>query len=149
MTMFKRIILGAAALAVFNAGSVQAGPYSDELAKCLVSSTTTADRTQLVRWFFVAASLHPDVKDITNITPAQLETANRQLAELFMKLLTETCRDQASKALKFEGTSTIETSFNALGQVAGRELFSSPEVAAGLTGLNKYVDAEKIKALTR
>ena len=33
-------------------------------------------------------------------------------------------------ALQYEGASTLETSFMILGQVAGQELFSSPEVAA-------------------
>jgi len=34
-----------------------------------------------------------------------------------------------------------------LGQVAGQELFSSPEVASGMAGLQKYLDADQLKAL--
>jgi hypothetical protein len=33
-----------------------AGPYSDDLAKCLVKSTTKEDRVSLIRWLFAAAS---------------------------------------------------------------------------------------------
>lgn len=38
-----------------------AGPYADALSKCLVESTSQRDRTELVRWFFASASLHPAV----------------------------------------------------------------------------------------
>jgi hypothetical protein len=40
-------------------------------------------------------------------------------------------------------------SFNVLGQVAGTELFSSPEVAKAMSGLEKYADSAKIEALTK
>jgi len=31
--------------------------------------------------------------------------------------------------------------------VAGQELFASPEVAAGMAGLEKHLDSEKLQAL--
>ena len=124
-----------------------AGPYSDTLAKCLVSSTTTEDRSSLVRWMFTAASLHPAVKPISNVSDEQLDEANRIIANLVTDLLTESCREETEQALQYEGTTTIQTSFMVLGQVAGQELFASPEVAAGLSGLEKHIDEEKLGSL--
>jgi hypothetical protein len=46
------------------------------------------------------------------------------------------------------GPSTLGVSFQVLGQVAGQKLFTSPEVVAGMAGLKKYLDVEKLKALT-
>ena len=37
--------------------------------------------------------------------------------------------------------------FNMLGQVAGRELFSNPEVAKGMADLEQYMDQDKLKAV--
>jgi len=64
-----------------------------------------------------------------------------------MSLLTESCKKKTQDALKFEGGSAIETSFNLLGQVAGRELFSDPRVGANIAGLTKYLDGKKLKDL--
>jgi hypothetical protein len=128
--------------------SAVAGPYADDLSKCLVSATTADDRMALVRWMFSAASRHPAVKEISTVTDAQLDTANKQLAELFTRLLTESCREQAVNAIKYEGQGTLSSGFQLLGQVAAQELFSSPEVTAGMAGLEKYVDADKLKALS-
>lgn len=124
-----------------------AGPYADQLGRCLVESTSQRDRVDLVRWMFSAAALHPAVKPISSVTEEQLEDASKTTAKLFMQLLTETCRAETKDALQYEGASTIETAFSVLGQVAGREMFSSPEVAQGLALLEKYVDSEALEAI--
>lgn len=75
-----------------------------------------------------------------------MDAANRQTGEMVMKILTESCPKQAEKAIQYEGASALETSFEVLGQVAGQELFSSPEVAAGMAGLVEYLDENRLKA---
>lgn len=127
--------------------SAFAGLYADDLSKCLVASTTQQDRMALVRWLFSAASLHPAVKSIVTVSEKQLDESTKQTAQLFMRLLTVSCKPQAEKALQYEGPVTIELSFRVLGQVAGRELFTSPEVAVAMSKLQKYVDQKKIAAL--
>jgi hypothetical protein len=57
------------------------------------------------------------------------------------------CKDEAQKAIQYEGLATLQLSFQVLGQVAGRELFTSPEVASGMAGLQKYLDSDQLKAL--
>lgn len=122
-----------------------AGPYADALGKKLVSSTTSADKAVLVRWMFVSMALHPDLKDMASVTPKQREEANRAIGKLIMRMLTETCAVEAREAVKYEGASAIEGAFNIFGQVAGRELFTNPEVAKNLSGLNEYIDAKKLQ----
>jgi hypothetical protein len=129
------------------APAVQAGIYSDDLSKCLVESTTPADRVALVRWLFVAAAAHPAVASIASVSPKDLDEANKTTAALFMRLLTDSCKDKAKNALNFEGPVTLTTSFQVLGQVAGREMFSSPEVTKAMSGLEKYTDVKKLEAL--
>ncbi|MBD1389198.1 hypothetical protein IC617_07155 [Neiella sp. HB171785] len=139
--------LAALTLVLASVCQVQAGVYTDELAKCLVSSTTPQDRAALVRWMFIAASHHPAVKDITAVTPAQVDAGNQSTADLFVKLMTESCREQTSSAVKFEGPIAIQGGFQVLGQVAGQELFSSPAVATAMAGLQSFIDQEKIESV--
>lgn len=130
-------------------GPVEAGVYADDMSRCLVEKTTKEDRIALVRWMFSAAASHPAVATISRITPEQMEASNKAIGGLFMKLMTETCREQTTKALKYEGPATIQLSFQVLGQVAGAELFASPDVVKAMSGLEKYADGKKLEALTK
>lgn len=122
-----------------------AGPYGDDMAKCLVASTTSEDKSALVQWMFAMSALHPDVKAMSAVKDSQRDALNRRFAEITQALLTKACLAQTRDAVKYEGRGTIEASFNVLGQVAGRELFANPAVAAGMKNLNKYFDSEKIQ----
>ncbi len=144
MKLFRTWVM--VAFLIFSSNAF-AGVYADKLSECLVDSTTTQDRITLVKWMFSAMSLHPAVRSISMVSPAQLDSANKNIAELFMRLLTKSCKDETKKALKYEGRSTIQNSFRILGQVAGRELFSNPKVLKGISGIQKYIDANKLKSL--
>lgn len=136
--------LGLAAPAISHAGL-----YTDDLARCLVESTSPQDRSDLVRWIFSAAAAHPVVKPIASVGPREMDAANRAAGSLLMRLLTVSCRTPAQKALKYEGNSALEASFKVLGEVAGQELFSSPEVTQAMDGFANYLDADKLKALVK
>lgn len=125
--------------------ALHAGMYTDDLARCLVSSTTADDKVSLVVWMFSAASLHPAVSSIATVTKQQLDVSNKKTAELFVKLISETCKEQAQKAVKYEGQVAIQASFQVLGQVAAAELFSNPQVTASMAELDKYVDKAKLE----
>jgi hypothetical protein len=135
--------LGLQALA--TAPAFAAGPYADELSKCLVRSTTSTDKTLLVQWMFATAALHPDVKWLATVSDSQRAELNKKTARLFEGLLTSSCLAETREALKYEGGGTIESSFNVLGQVAARELFANPSVAKGLAELGKFFDEEAIR----
>ncbi len=131
--------------AVLASSPLAAGPYADALGKSLVAATTPAEKLALVRWMFVAMSLHPGVKDLAAISPQQRMEANQAVGRMFTRLLTESCAVEAREAVKYEGMSAISSSFQLLGQVAAREIFGNAEVTAGLADLDKYIDTEKIK----
>lgn len=143
----RQVVAVAMAVSVYmlNTGAVHAGPYSDDLAKCLVESTTTADKNALVKWMFAMAALHPAVKSIASITEAERTQSSRHTAQLFERLLTESCRTQTRQAVKYEGAAALQTGFEMLGQVAARELFADPNVARGLADLENHIDSQKMK----
>lgn len=139
------LVLGCVVGALQATISFAGGPYTDDLSKCLVKSTTDADRTLLVQWMFAMASLHPAVKSMSAMSDAERTEVTRKTAGIMEHLLTVSCQPEAQQALKYEGNSAIEASFNVLGQVAGRELFSNPQVAAGIGDLEKFIDGDKLK----
>lgn len=122
-----------------------AGPYGDDLAKCLVRSTDANGKTVLVKWMFTAMALHPAVRQLAPVSASDRAAMNRAMVSLVEELLTKTCVDAARDAIKYEGPATIEASFQVLGQVAARELFASPDVAAGMAEMGKMFDSEKLK----
>lgn len=121
-----------------------AGIYSDDLSRCLVESSTTDDKSTLVKWMFTSMALHPDVANMSQITDEQRDAANKAAANMFVKLMTETCLDQAKKAIQYEGALAIQQGFTAFGQVAGQELFAHPDVAQALSGLERHLDGEAL-----
>jgi len=74
---------------------------------------------------------------------------NASTGALFMRLLTDSCKDKAKTALTYEGPAVIQLSFSVLGQVAAGELFASPEVRQAMSGLQQSVDAKKLEELVK
>lgn len=144
-TLMLKTLLSAAALAA--ATTCSAGVYSDDLSRCLVTSTSSKDKTDLVRWVFANASLHPQLAGISSLSAEQRAAYNRTTASLFQRLLTETCKKQSQEAIKYEGPLAFQTSFQMLGQVAMQELVSDPAVNQGFGDFLKYMDDAKLRDL--
>lgn len=136
--------LGLAAAMLLVAPSANAGPYTDDLSQCLVSSTTEQDKVALVEWIFFSLSLNPKISPYASISLEQRDTADRNIAQLFERLLTETCVDPAKEAVRYEGVAAISQSFQLLGQVAAKEIFKHPAVSAGTEKFTQYIDEERL-----
>jgi hypothetical protein len=137
----------AALIAIFLSSAAHAGPYGDDMARCLVESTTADDRIALVRWMFAAAASNPAVAPIAKVSAQTMDDANASTGALVMRLLTDSCKDKTQKALRYEGPATMQLSFQVLGQVAAGELFSSPEVKNAISGLQRHIDTKKLDEL--
>ncbi len=141
----KRLMIAAAAVALCH--TANAGIYSDDMARCLVASTSQKDKTALVRWVFANASLHPDVASISSVTPEARDALDREVATLLERLLTDSCRKQSSEAFKYEGAIAFQQSFGTLGQVAMHELMADRNVAASFQSFVKYLDKTKLQSI--
>lgn len=122
-----------------------AGPFTDEMSKCLVRSTSEADKTLLIKWIFAAMSTHPDVRSLSAVTPEKGEQLNRETAKLVMRLLTRSCKTETRQAVEFEGEDTFKASFGVLGQVAMQGLMANGEVSNYFSGFEKYLDAQELQ----
>lgn len=128
-------------------GTAVAGPFADDMAKCLVNSTSEADRTDLMRWMFSAMSLHPDLASMATISAQQRDQITTKASNLFSRLIFDSCRSQVQDAVRNEGPQTLVYAFQILGQVAMRGMMTDPHVAQSLQALGKGVDPVKMKAL--
>jgi hypothetical protein len=126
---------------------VVAGPYADDMAKCLVKSASPEDRTLLMKWIFSAMALHPDLSSMSSITAQQRDTLSKGAGALFQRLLLESCRSETQVAVQNEGPETVQYAFQILGQVAVRGLMTDPHVLEGMKSLAQGLDEEKLKAL--
>ena len=122
-----------------------AGEYSDALSNCLLSSTTEEGKLSLVKWMFTAMALHPAVAELADVSMSAREQANREMAELLIDLLGTRCFNETRLALSNEGAFALQSSFTVLGQVAATNLFTDPNVAAGLASLETYINAEDLE----
>lgn len=136
-----------AVLLIAGASPSSAGVFGDDLTRCVVDSTSKEDRATLVRWIFVAMAQHPMVSSMSTVKASDKDKANKEVGALFMRVITEACADKTRAAMKAEGPTALTAAFQVLGQVAARELFADPNVTAVMSGLEKYFDADKLKAL--
>lgn len=134
----KIIALAALCAAFFPATGARAGLYGDELTKCLVRSAKSNDQILLVQWMFSSMSLHPAVRPLVSITPAQRDSFTRRTGDLFVRLMTADCRSEAIDALKYEGNGALAPSFMVLGQIAARGLMTEAHVAEGMKAMGVY-----------
>jgi len=132
----------------WNAPAI-AGVYSDDLGKCLVSSTSSVDKTVLVQWMFAALSAGPAVKPMSNVTPKQQDEYNQKAAALMQRLAIQDCHQQTIDAFKNEGPSSLELAFGMLGRISARSLMSDPAVTSDMQGLGKYLDKKSGKRWPR
>jgi hypothetical protein len=139
--------LGALVLTFVIGEDANAGVYADDLAKCLVENTTEADRAGLVKWMFSAIVVHPVVQEIASSRPGAMEAANKEVGALVTRLLTVSCEQETRKAMKYEGTSTLQTSFKVLGEVAGQQIFGHPDVARAMARISEHMDSAKFESL--
>ena len=55
MRIFKFFIIFLLSIS-FN---LNAGPFTDEFSRCIVTKTTSQEKTDLVKWIYVTISFHP------------------------------------------------------------------------------------------
>jgi len=126
--------------------STAAGPAGDALSGCLADNTTGKDRKELVQWIFVAVTAHPEIKPFSNVTEANREDADKKMAALATRLMTESCKVEFKKAIETEGRTGVENAFGLLGQLAMKEIMSNPSVNESFAAYAKYLDKSKFDA---
>ena len=129
----------------FTSISATAGTYGDDFGKCLVKSSSDQDKQELMEWIFASISLNPKLATYVSIPKEDRVKIDTHMAVLFNKLIGESCHKEAADALKYEGSGSFAVAFQLLGQVAGQQLFASPEVTKGSENFIKLVDLDALQ----
>lgn len=146
-TQKKSKILSALFIAasVFTTSQVAvAGAAVDQLSDCLVKATTTADKTAVLQWTFVALSTHPDLKAFSNVSEAQKNQLDQKFAQVVQRVITEQCAAQTKTVIQTEGLQAVGESFQQLGRSTGEEIIRNPEVKKQMSGVVRYLDLNKL-----
>src|SRR5688572_21506074 len=114
-------LAAAFALAAFGSAA-QAGEHGEALGRCLDRSITAQDKDVLVAWIYTALGSHPAVKSYQRMTPAELDAASKDAADLMMRLMTVDCRRETVKVMAHEGMASFGEAFKGFGQTAGSAL---------------------------
>jgi hypothetical protein len=133
-------------LGLAAAGAARAGPYADDLSKCLAGRMSDADRTQLAVWLYEEMSANPTLKPMSNVTDAQRTDARKSVAAVVQRLLIEDCRAQASAALRNEGGGVALRSFWGIAQDSIGSLARDPAVLSNMQQIGQYFDTAKLIA---
>ncbi|MFC0253243.1 hypothetical protein [Massilia consociata] len=132
-------------LAILSPHAAMASPASDALGNCLKDNTSGKDRKDLARWIFVSMSTHPEIRTMANISESVRTDTDKQMADLFTRLLTVNCAAQTRAAAQQDGPNGMMSSFKSLGEVAMMELTSNPAVAQSITAYVQFVDKKKVE----
>ena len=117
--------------AVIFSNKVSAGPFTDNLTRCIVVSTSDDDYKKLVNWIFRVVSEHPHIKSNVGDVYSKIQKikADVNLAEIFTKLLTRRCKTEAIQAFKYEQDIALFESFKMLGEISMQKLMEDPAVS--------------------
>lgn len=139
------LLILAAVVSLAAPAPVRGAAATEQLAACLGDQTNGKERKELVRWIFVAIASHPAIRDIAEVSDTQREQADRGMAGLVMRLLTERCRGETARAMREDGQKSLETAFGSLGELAMGDLMSSPEVETSIEAYARYLDGERLQ----
>ena len=122
-----------------------AGEYQEKLVQCLKSSVTEQDRKDMVQWMFFGFAAKQDLANYTKISNADLERVDRKVANIFDKIMTQSCTQAVTAVVENEGTNALAQSFEYLGRYATESMSSDQKVVQRLQNFSQYQDKEKYK----
>jgi GTP cyclohydrolase III len=148
--MHKALYIAPLVIAACITHPARAQDAGSELALCLTQKASAQDRKDFARWAFLTMASHPDYVDLMKPTvAASREEATRAAGALATRLVTETCRDAALKAVADRNALAFQNGFAALGQMAMLEVVGNPEVMRSMSSMDAFLDREKLEALAK
>ena len=130
--------------------SAQSEESATALKSCLADNTSGKDRKDLARWIFLALAAHPELKqDASPNAAAAGDESSRTMAALVTRLFTESCVNETKAVLQGGQPQSLQFAFEALGQLAMRELMADKSVQASMSLFQQYIDQKRFsEALT-
>jgi hypothetical protein len=141
MKLFKYIFI----VSMLACGNAYADVYEDNLSRCLSDSTSGKDRKDLARWVFSVMSSHPEITNISPISPENKLKVEQTAGKLYNRLLTVDCKPEIEAAFKNKSPTATKNAFEQLGRLAMMEIMTNPDVITSFSGISKYIDMSKLQ----
>lgn len=127
----------------------QAGPYGDDLTKCLLSNATDDDKENILKWQFVLASKYPANSRFYSPPELADEMTSLVTAGIFYRLTEVDCKKEKDIVEKLEGKPSVANSLAMLTNSSWGRLFKSQAVNDYVAMTDKFYAKEKQKAEER
>lgn len=127
---------------IIGANNAYAGYYADQLSPCLVKNTNEEDRKSLTKWTFSVIAQHPDIKELTSITPEQQKAIEKTAIDILQQLVTQDCKSEFISVIKYETKQDILISFKALAEVSMMTIMSNPAVKEAVANFSQQLDSD-------
>ena len=137
----KKFFIAAAICTLFSPTS-QAGPFSDQMARCIVDKTTQPEKIMFMQWLYAGMSKHPNLAGMSTISDSQGIRFSQLTADIVIDLMTDRCGHETKQAMRYEGENAAASAFKILGQVAMKELMVDQDVNSFISGLGRYIDED-------
>ena len=130
-------------LLLFFPNTSSAGPYKDDLIRCVGDSLTENDKNNFA--FFIALSFSrlPEMRDIFFLDEIRKDKIIRDYATSLDRLIILDCRSQSENVVKFEGPNELASAANMMGQIALREKLADPAVVELFDEMEEYVSTDE------
>ena len=145
--MLKRLlaqttVLGSLVLAAPACAQMIGQQASEEaiaLGQCAIGVTTGNDRTLVAQWVGSSLAMAPQLEGVVTVDNTAKDALDRRMADLFMRLFTQDCVEQARPLVQRGDQAAIQFAFGMLSEIAMRELLTDPRAMAALTGYVQYI----------
>ena len=149
MKIIKNFICSAFII-IFCTNMSLSGPFTDDLARCVIDKTTDRDKIALVNWIWFALSVHPDIaKNMgSKVLDKEKEVADKKVAYIISNLFLDKCKDATEKAFKYEGSEAVGA-FKPLGEISFKTLMQNEKVANSLYNYSKFLNPDLLEMMKK
>ena len=120
-----------------------AGPYQDDLIKCVNRNITDSDKVNLAGFIVLAFSSLPEMQGIVFIDEIRSESLIKAYTETIERLVLYDCYDESKLVVKFEGSESLASATNLIGQMTMRDNLSDPNVVRLFDRMEQYSSPDK------
>jgi hypothetical protein len=117
------------------------------LQECIRQSTSGRDRITSARWLVSALGSAPQLRDVARIDPDVKRDLDREMAQLFTRLMTVDCLNEAKPVWTSRDPAEMQAAGGSLGEIAMQELFTNPETASAVSAYAQFLNEEDFAAL--
>ena len=143
----RKFLVSLLVLSALVTQPVNAAAYADAMGRCLMDRASQKDKTDLMRWMFANAALHPDVASVATVAPELRQEIDRTAGLLIQRLVFDSCRSESGAALRNEGPAAMQQAFQMLAQLIGDTLVANPAVGQGSANVLRYMDVSRFPLL--